>query len=161
MENTTPLGLQKITFYQTPFNPHTDYVNRETGEMFADYYDNEVTPIDPISDDIPIKPMAEISANSSSVKVGGTYRLFTASVLDRSKQDITENYRNANFVWKAEVENADITEDLKWVDHSDFNKIKMKFSNDRKYLGKVLVLHCSINTEKEVLEAEAKFDIII
>ena len=161
VENTNPLGLQKITFYQTPFNPEKDYVNKETGEMFADYYDNEVTPVDPIPVDIPVKPMAEISASSSSVKVGGSYRLFTVNIYDKSKQDITDAYRNANFIWKAEVENADITGDLKWVNHSEFNKIKMKFSSDRKYLGKVLVLHCSISTGKEILETEAKFDIII
>lgn len=161
VENTSPLGLQKITFYQTPFNPNKDYVNRETGEMFADYYDNEVVPVESTPVDVPIKPMAEISTSSSSVKVGGSYRLFTVNIVDKSKEDITENYRNANFIWKAEVENVDITGDLKWVEHSEFNKIKMKFSSDRSYLGKVLVLHCQISTDKEVLETEAKFDIII
>ena len=46
-ENAQPLGIQKLTLYQDRFNEHTDYVNLETGEMYANYFDSEIAPTDP------------------------------------------------------------------------------------------------------------------
>ena len=47
VENANELGIQMLTLYQDFFNEHTDYVNLETGEMYADYYDSDIAPTDP------------------------------------------------------------------------------------------------------------------
>ena len=47
VENTKPLGIIKITLDQDSWDEHTDYVNLETGEMYADYYTSDIAPTDP------------------------------------------------------------------------------------------------------------------
>lgn len=44
VENIHPFGINKLTVAQDKFNPQNDYVNFETGEMYADYYKSAVAP---------------------------------------------------------------------------------------------------------------------
>ena len=50
IENAQPIGLQKLTLYQTSWNEHTDgYAYDEYGNYvpYADYYDSNIEPTDP------------------------------------------------------------------------------------------------------------------
>lgn len=44
VENVHPFGLNKLTLQQDKFNQQTDYVNFDTGEMYANYYVSVIEP---------------------------------------------------------------------------------------------------------------------
>ena len=60
VENSMPFGIQKLTIYTAFWNEHTDYVNLETGEMYANYFDSEIAPTDPST---PTTPPSSIIAS--------------------------------------------------------------------------------------------------
>lgn len=82
VENDSPSGINKFTVVQDKFNPNTDYVNFETNEMFADYYDLAIppkgdTPPDQTGDYCEIV----VSGTSSVLKVGGSPKRITANIV--------------------------------------------------------------------------------
>ena len=92
VENTKPLGIQKLTIYQNAFNEHTDYVNYETGEMYADYYDNGIPALDQSIPTFLPSVYSKISASTDSLKVGGSYKTLTLNIFKDSDDDITKEY---------------------------------------------------------------------
>lgn len=149
-ENAQPLGIQKLTLYQDRFNEHTDYVNLETGEMYANYFDLEIPPTDPN-----IKPtpspvtniLATITSSASLIKVGGSYRTLNIKLLNDSGEDVTDTFGDSksNFEWHFEIDG----EEYKGVIRNDisFCKMKIKLPEDYDYVGKVLTIYCTITNE--------------
>lgn len=144
-ENAQPLGIQKLTLYQDRFNEHTDYVNLETGEMYANYFDSEITPTDP---DIPTTPTssitARISASTSTIKVGGSYKNLTVNLFSDSNEDITTEYADATFTWTCSIDNEDWTYKVTWRAGTEYNQKKVKFPSDNSVIGKILSVKCTI-----------------
>ena len=166
VENAQPLGLQKLTFYQSEFNPHTDYVNLETGEMFADYYDSNIEPTDPTNPTpTPSTTYGKITASTSTIKVGGSYKTLTLKLYDADDNDVTDNYSDATFEWTCSAtdgnETAVLTDKVTWLNGSLFNQKKIKFPDDRSYLDKVLDIKCAVIMNKENIESIAQFELII
>lgn len=165
VENTKPLGLIKITLDQDSWDEHTDYVNLETGEMYADYYDSDISPIDPTEPTpTPSSNYGTITASTSTIKIGGSYKTLTTSVYDENGTDITDSYSDAVFNWTCSIEDADSTElatVITWLDGTTFNKKKIKFSNNRSYLEKILKVKCEIIKDTETIEAIMQFDLVI
>lgn len=148
VENVQPFGIQKLTLYSNVFNEHTDYVNYETGEMYADLLESKVEPIDPnppslpfISKDSPIT--IKISTSTSYVKVGGSYKTFTANYVNTSGEDVTDEYDSLDLTWKCSIGPDDWTDKVSWKKSASNNQIKLKFPNDLQQLGKVIELECS------------------
>lgn len=165
VENVKPAGIQKLTFYQSEFNPHTDYVNLETGEMYADYYQSSIEPTDP-SDPTPTPSsnIAKITASTATIKVGGSYKTLTVSVFDENGTDITDNYSDATFEWTCSIDDVDYTENtdvITWLNGTTFNKKKIKFCNDRSFLEKVLEVKCVVDKDDENIEAIMQFELIV
>lgn len=152
VENTQPLGLQRITLYQTFFDQNKDYIERDSSGkiigMWADWFQGELSPQEPSDDDL-FKPVCTISASSPVLKIGGSYKLLTASVKDNSGNDITEKYSSEAFTWKASIGDEYVTDLFTWLPQKEFNKIKIKAPNDRKYLNKTLTVTCTV-TDKIV-----------
>lgn len=71
VENHAPKGLQKITFYQTKFNDNTDFVDFETGEMYADYYSAYSKPAETDNNASTDVHKYELSTSTNTIKVGG------------------------------------------------------------------------------------------
>lgn len=167
VENAQPLGLQKITFYQSEFNPHTDYVNISTGEMFADYYDSNIEPTDPdVSSPTPETIYGQIAASNSTIKIGGSYKTLTLIIYDLDGNDATEQYKSAEIKWGCSVndnsEVIDLTDTVSWLNTTSFNKIKMKFSNNRDFLGKILTIYCVVFDEhKGYINVSSQFELTI
>ena len=165
VENTKPLGLIKITLDQDSWDEHTDYVNLETGEMYADYYDSDISPIDPTElTSTPSSKYGTITASTSTIKIGGSYKTLTTSVYDENGTDITDSYSDAVFNWTCSIEDADSTElatVITWLDGTIFNKKKIKFSNNRSYLEKILEVKCEIIKDTETIEAIMQFELIV
>lgn len=139
VDNYQPFGIQKITVAQDRFNPHTDYVNLETGEMYADYYSSAVTPVDT---DMVNTNTCSIKVNSAKIKVGGSYKLLTALFYDNNGTDITNDITNIqwNFSIEGNVLNNDL---LGTLSTNNSNQIKIKFANDRTYLTRLIDIECT------------------
>lgn len=165
VENANELGIQMLTLYQDFFNEHTDYVNLETGEMYADYYDSDITPTDPTEPTpTPSSNYGTITASTSTIKIGGSYKTLTATVFDESGTAITDTYSDADFEWHCSIDGVDFTNNtdiITWLNGTTFNKQKIKFSNDRSYLEKILEVKCEIIKDTETIETTMQFELIV
>lgn len=157
-ESVSPLGLQKLTLYTNFFNEHTDYVNLETGEMYANYFDSDIAPTDP---DTPTTPpssiTARISASTSTIKVGGSYKNLTVNLFNDSNEDITTEYADATFTWTCAIDNEDWTNEVTWRAGTEYNQRKVKFPNDTSAIGKILFIQCVIFDEHQGYINSEKF----
>lgn len=154
-ENAQPLGIQKLTLYQDRFNEHTDYVNLETGEMYANYFDSEIAPTDP---DTPTTPpssiTAKISASTSTIKVGGSYKNLTVNLFNDSNEDITTEYADVTFIWTCSIDDEDWTDKVTWRVGTEYNQKKVKFPSDTSTIGKILSVKCEIIKDNLSIESE-------
>lgn len=154
-ENAQPLGIQKLTLYQDRFNEHTDYVNLETGEMYANYFDSEIAPTDPSTPTTPQSSItARISASTSTIKVGGSYKNLTVNLFNDSNEDITTEYADATFTWTCAIDNEDWTDKVTWRAGTEYNQKKVKFPNDTSIIGKILSVKCEITNDNLPIESE-------
>lgn len=154
-ESASPLGLQKLTLYTNFFNEHTDYVNLETGEMYANYFDSEITPIDPSTPTTPPSSItAKISASTSTIKVGGSYKNLTVNLFNDSNEDITTEYADATFTWVCSIDDEDWTDKVTWRAGTEYNQKKVKFPNDSSVIGKILSVKCKIVKDDLSIESE-------
>lgn len=154
-ENAQPLGIQKLTLYQDRFNEHTDYVNLETGEMYANYFDTEIAPTDPSTPTTPPSSItARISASTSTIKVGGSYKNLTVNLFNDSNEDITTEYADATFTWTCSIDNEDWTDKVTWRAGTEYNQKKVKFPNDTSAIGKILSVKCEIVKDNLPIESE-------
>ena len=154
-ENAQPLGIQKLTLYQDRFNEHTDYVNLETGEMYANYFDSEIAPSDPDTPTpTPSSIIARISASTSTIKVGGSYKNLTVNLFNDSNEDVTTEYADATFVWTCSIDDEDWTDKVTWRDGTEYNQKKVKFPNDTSTIGKILSVKCEVVKDNLPIESE-------
>lgn len=154
-ESASPLGLQKLTLYTNFFNEHTDYVNLETGEMYANYFDSEIAPTDPSTPTTPPSSItAKISASTSTIKVGGSYKNLTVNLFNDSNEDITTEYSNATIRWTCFIDNEDWTDKVTWRAGTEYNQKKVKFPSDASTIGKILSVKCEIVKDNLLIESE-------
>ena len=156
VENSMPFGIQKLTIYTAFWNEHTDYVNLETGEMYADYFDSEIVPTDPDTKPTPspvTNILATITSSASTIKVGGSYRTLNIKLSNDSGEDITDTFGDSksNFDWHFEIDN----EEYKRIIRNDlsFCQMKIKFPDDYDYVGKILTIYCTITNETITIES--------
>ena len=151
----SPIGLQELTLYTNFFNEHTDYVNLETGEMYANYFDSEIAPTDPSTPTTPPSSItARISASTSTIKVGGSYKNLTVNLFNDSNEDITTEYADAVFTWTCSIYDEDWTDKVTWRAGTEYNQKKVKFPNDTSVIGKILSVKCEITKDNLPIESE-------
>lgn len=156
LENTKPLGLLQLTFSQTPFDQNNDYIEKDGNGniigMWADYF-SYIEPTDPDAPSpTPSNTYGKITASTSTIKVGGSYKTLTLKLYDADNNDVTDGYSSATFDWSCYIkdnETDDLFDKVNWLNGSLFNQKKIKFSDDRSYLNKILVIHCRIFDEYE------------
>lgn len=167
LENTKPIGILQLTFTQSAINSHTDYIEKDSNGkiigMWADYFSST----DPINQEI-IKPSTiygKINASTSSIKAGGSYKTLTCKIYDKSNLEITSNYASASFKWECNISDkndiTDLTDKVIWLNGSLFNQKKIKFPNDRSYLGKILEIKCTVMKDGTKIITSEKFEIVI
>ena len=142
VENAKPVGIQKLTLYQDVYDQNKDYIERdESGcivAMWADYYDITSYPIDPDDEQCEnTDVVCKLNTTTPLIKIGGSYKLITAEYFDSSGINITDTFLNNTSKWSFTIDNIDVT-DIISVIQDAFNKIKIRFPNSRKYLGKLL-----------------------
>ena len=159
VENAQPLGVQKLTLYQDFFDQHRDYIERDSNGniigMWASYFDSEIAPTDP---DTPTTPpsstTAKISASTSTIKVGGSYKNLTVNLFNDSNEDITTEYADATFTWTCSIDNEDWTDKVTWRAGTEYNQKKVRFPNDTSTIGKILSVKCEIVKDNLPIESE-------
>ena len=169
IENAQPIGLQKLTLYQTSWNEHTDgYAYDEYGNYvpYANYYDSNIEPTDPDTPSpTPSNTYGKITASTSTIKVGGSYKTLTLKLYDADDNEVTDNYSSATFDWTCYIkgnETDDLSDKVTWLNGSLFNQKKIKFADDRSYLDKILVIHCRIFDEHEgYINVLSEFEIVV
>lgn len=156
IENYDPVGIQKLTLYQNFFNPRKDYIEHDENgyivAMYADYYDSDDESISPVETTESHSIFAQIVASTSTVKVGGSYKLLTLKVYDQDNNEITEQFNNSKVNWTCFVNGDDLTNKMTWLDGKQFNQKKIKFPDERAYLGKVLTIKCSVGSLKTSID---------
>ena len=168
IENAQPIGLQKLTLYQTSWNEHTDgYAYDEYGNYvpYANYYDSTIEPTDPDTPSpTPSTIYGKITASTSTIKVGGSYKTLTLKLYGADGNEITDNYSSYSpddFKWTCSITDGNKTTNLSdvvsWYKGKEFNQKKIKFPDNRDYLGKVLDVKCVVDG----IETVEKFEIII
>ena len=151
VENTKPIGILKLTLSQDTFNPHTDYIEKdENGKiigMWADYFSSDLSV--PVDEPVPLKPTNYVGCNivcsANNVKVGGTYKTITSNFYNETYEDISDEYKDIERVWNFYIDDILVNKlvDVKY----DVNKniIKIKFKDDKQYIGKSLLIECVTN----------------
>ena len=157
MERVNVRGRTKLTLYQKPFNSTTDYIEKDENGLiiglWANYF-GSVTPTDP-STPTPSSITAKISASTSTIKVGGSYKSLTVNLYNDSNEDITTEYSDATFTWSCSIDNEDWTDKVTWRDGTEFNQKKLKFPSNTAVIGKILTVKCTIGKDDATIESEA------
>lgn len=166
IENTKPMGIQKLTLYQNFWNEHTDYIERDKDGrivgMYADYFSSTIIPKDENNALItPSKYKAIISVSNYILKVGGSYKLLKLSITDDSGIDVTDSFLNATFDWKCFVGDEELTDIVTWLNQKDSINMKLKFPNDRTYLDQTLKVTCDITSDIKSLSTSCEFELSI
>lgn len=163
IENAQPIGIQKLTLYQTQWNEHTDnWADDGYGNYvpYADYYDSNIEPTDPDTPSpTPSNTYGKITASTSTIKVGGSYKTLTLKLYDADDNEVTDNYSSATFDWSCYIkgnETDDLSDKVTWLNGSLFNQKKIKFADDRSYLNKILVIKCVVDG----IEVSEEFELI-
>lgn len=168
IENFKPIGIQKLTLYQDYYDEHTDdYDYDEYGNYvpYADYYDSNIEPTDPDTPTpTPSSIYGKITVSTSTIKVGGSYKTLTLKLYDADDNEVTDNYSSYSpddIKWTCYIK-GDETDDLsdnvndnvKWLKGKEFNQKKIKFADDRSYLGKILIIKCVVDGIETVEQFE-------
>lgn len=159
VENAQPLGVQKLTLYQDFFDQHRDYIEKDSDGniigMWASYFDSEIAPTDPSTPTTPPSSItAKLSASTSTIKVGGSYKNLTVNLYNDSNEDITTEYADATFTWTCFIDNEDWTDKVTWRVGTEYNQKKVKFPNDNSVIGKILSVKCEITKDNLSIKSE-------
>ena len=158
VERVNVRGRTKLTLYQKPFNSNTDYIEKDengiiTG-LWANYFDG-TAPTDPSTPTTPPSSItARISASTSTIKVGGSYKNLTVNLFNDSNEEITTEYADATFTWTCSIDNEDWTDKVTWRAGTEYNQKKVKFPNDTSTIGKILSVKCEITKDNLPIESE-------
>ena len=171
IKNTAPKGIIAVTVTQDRFDTNKDYVNLETGEMYANYYSSTITPeeVSVDAETIINTDILSIEAKTYKVRIKGGSKVVYAKVLDRTGNDVTSNYSNYNFDWKfyigdEELDNLLWSEDVTYNETSELGKFKFYFKGNEDYLNQKLTVKLAINNPTidttNSLSASADLDIV-
>ena len=128
IEDTQPIGLTTFKFTQETFDPTHD--NAEL--MICNYYDSPIVPEVPNIEE-ELRGTATITYNGTkpTVKVGGSWKIFTPSFSDES---VTVSK------WTISDKNGDISGNTNYTIERDGEKLKLKISLNYELIGNVLII---------------------
>ena len=163
IKNTAPKGVITVTIEQDRFNADSDYVNLDTGEMYADYYSSTIIPEEVAPEIEATTDVLSIEAKTYNVRINGGSKVVYAKILDQDGNDVTNNYSGEDLIWSFKLKDSDeditslILEDSTYNEaNKDKYKYKFKFLGDEIYLNKIITVTLKINE----LSANADLDIV-
>lgn len=112
--------------------------------MYADYYVNDITPVD---NEKSTTLTANITALNNHLKLGGSYKLLTVKFFDE-ELDVTSQVMEEITLesWKCFIGDEEYTDNelITWLVQSENNKIKIKIGKDLSLLSKILNVKCIV-----------------
>ena len=129
VEDLYPMGINKLTMGQTKFDPDTDYIDYDTHEMWASYYNTTLQPDDSLDKN---EYIGELNVGDRKIKIG------YAKVITIDAPDYEIDY--TNLVWEFSI-NKTYTEESQWLKRiymDDANKLKIKTINDFDLSGAIM-----------------------
>lgn len=158
VERVNVRGRTKLTLYQKPFNSNTDYIEKDENGiiigLWANYFGG-TAPTDPSTPTTsPSSITARISASTSTIKVGGSYKNLTVNLFNDSNEDITTEYADSTFTWTCSIDNEDWTDKVTWRTGTECNQKKVKFPSDTSVIGEILSVRCAVIKDTEIIESE-------
>lgn len=158
VERVNVRGRTKLTLYQKPFNSNTDYIEKDENGIITGLWANYFGGTAPTDPDTPTTPpssiTARISASTSTIKVGGSYKNLTVNLFNDSNEDITTEYADATFTWTCSIDNEGWTDKVTWRAGTEYNQKKVKFPNDSSVIGKILSVKCEIVKDDLPIKSE-------
>lgn len=158
VERVNVRGRTKLTLYQKPFNSNTDYIEKDENGIITGLWANYFGGTAPTDPDTPTTPpssiTARISASTSTIKVGGSYKNLTVNLFNDSNEDITTEYADATFTWTCSIDNEGWTDKVTWRAGTEYNQKKVKFPSDTSVIGKILSVKCEVVKENLPIESE-------
>lgn len=129
IEDTQPIGLTTFKFTQETFNPKHDSAEL----MICNYYSSSVEPeISDIEAEITSTATITYSGTKPTIKVGGSYKIFTPAFSDET---VTVDK------WIISDKNGDISTDTKnYTIEYDGDKLKLKVALNYNLIGTVLII---------------------
>ena len=158
VERVNVRGRTKLTLYQKPFNSNTDYIEKDENGIITGLWANYFGGTAPTDPDTPTTPpssiTARISASTSTIKVGGSYKNLTVNLFNDSNEDITTEYADATFTWTCSIDNEGWTDKVTWRAGTEYNQKKVKFPSGNSVIGKILSVKCKIVKDNLPIESE-------
>ena len=164
VENTNPVGIQRLTFAQDKYDQHHDYIERDSRGyvigMWADYYQSSVAPSEEVQVDKNesngICNKITFNGTRPEIKIGGSYKKLTATFYDSLNQEV--DYIG---LWTfsingqvIDIADNDVLEVVTQEDDSTLNtnQIKIKFIGSYDYVGEVLTVSNELNETHTQIE---------
>lgn len=143
-----------VTLAQDAFNEHTDYIERdELGTiigMWADYYQDKITPTAPPIISSPIHAVITHSGVKSEIRINGSYKKFYVTFYDQSEEIEFEDGQ-----WSFSINGEDVSDLVET--EVDNNQIKVKFTGGYEYMDNIMVVKY---TSESGIKAELEVDIV-
>jgi hypothetical protein len=146
VEDLVPKGITKFKLTQETYNPSTD--NAEL--MLADYWASNIEPQEQDENtEIPSHVSIAYNGTSATIKVGGSYKVFTPAFSNPE-----EKVRQ----WLITDENGDISADTEnYTIEYDGEKLKLKIAQNYYLIKKVLIIKV---TGTHGSTAECKMEVV-
>lgn len=150
IKNTSPKGIIAVTIEQDRFDSNKDYVDFDTGEMYADYYASNITPEEIIIEE-QNTDIISIEAKSYNVRIGGS-RIVYVKITDSNGNDVTNKYDGLSLRWNFVLQDETLDtiglivkdDGYRYKDGNQY-KCKFKFNGDEKYIGKKIIANVTLN----------------
>lgn len=157
IEPTAALGIQRITLKQDRWNPDLDYIDKDDVDdkfaMYANYFLSGQAP-----EDEDEKSSVKIYCAANTIKCGGSYRTFTATVLTPKGKDVTADVDNVE--WTVTIDGNDAIENGLVTVSGTGTTVKIKFLGDRSYLTKIMHVEFSCTYKDKPMYGNTDMTII-
>lgn len=155
VENTSPLGINKITVAQDKYDQFKDYIEKDADgnviAMWADYYESNIIPNQSYTNTESSSVCGEIKYQGikPQIKIGGNYRIYTA-IYQKSNDEIIVPDRCE---WEVSVLNNEVAINNNPIDiiypiqddTLSSNQIKIRFIGCDDYLGDIMIIKNKYN----------------
>lgn len=161
VENTLPMGINRLVLYQDTFDRSTDYVNLETGEMYANYYASSVTPELEDKEQLDLV-YGQILVSTQNIRVGGGYKTIRVKWLEFDGTELN-SIKAMPSQWSFTIDGKDVSNlvDVKPINSDEGrileNAIRIKFTGDYSYLTKNL--NVAVYSSDRKIKAEKDLEI--
>lgn len=140
--DTRPIGLTKFTMSQNTFDKEHDNVEL----MLANYYDSEITPVEPI-EEMPVnKFIITHNGTKPSVKIGGSEKVFTAQLPEDNHFDVKWSISDGDKTYDCAYENNTWTFGDYTVVTTD-RIMKLKVASNYDLIGTILTVRAKCADE--------------